>query len=397
MEYGSEEKKVVSLVHCADYERDNVSAAVKRAVDLTGGIGAFVTPGQTVLVKPNLLMASEPETSVVTHPEVIYAVVRLLRDYGCRVIIADSPGGGMRYTARNLEKAYEKAGFASVARELGAELNTDPSDSTLTYHEGKAVKQFRIIKPATEADAIVMVSKAKTHTLTYYSGAVKNLFGVVPGLEKPLFHARFQDPERFSEMLLDLNGLMKPVLQVMDAVEGMEGNGPMSGSPRHIGAVLAGSDANALDVVVSQMIALDPHEIETIKCAINRGLLKGDFSDVEVCGDDPASVTVSDYRHPSTYRNKSRNTLINRRILAFFQKKGIVVAPRPVPDTERCTGCGNCVRVCPVDAITMKSRKVTFDLKKCIRCYCCHEMCDSAAIRLERNLIGRLVWGLLGD
>lgn len=384
--------KEVALVHCRTYDEEKVYAAVKRAVDLVGGVGAFVPRGSRVLLKPNLLMGAEPNRAVTTHPTVVKAVARLLADHGCTVVIADSPGAGTRYTRRNLEKAYERCGFTEAAADIpGVSLSTETSSRTVSLPDGKVMKRFSVIDAALDAEVIVVVSKAKTHLFTGYSGAVKNLFGVIPGLEKPVFHARFKNPQKFAEMLLDLNTAVRPALHIMDAVVGMEGDGPMSGSPRPIGAVLAGADPTAIDVVTARLMGMDPAGIGTIRGAAERGWISPDFREVQVIGDDQAAVTVSDFRKPSTHPAGPTVGFVNRQVLRFLQKRGTDIRPTPVPDPGRCTGCGRCVRACPVSAIGIEKGRAVIDESACIRCYCCHEMCENRAIELRQGFAGKLV------
>jgi uncharacterized protein (DUF362 family)/Pyruvate/2-oxoacid:ferredoxin oxidoreductase delta subunit len=388
-------EKQVGLVHCRRYDPGEVDRAVERAIGLVGGIGAFVRPGQRVLLKPNMLMGAEPAQAVTTHPAVLGAVARLLVGYGCTVVIADSPGAGTRYTEKNLGRAYEKSGFAALAAIPGVTLSTDTASRTVSYPQGTVMKRFTIIEEALKADAVVVVSKAKTHLFTGYTGAVKNLFGIVPGLEKPVFHARFRRPEDFAGMLLDLNGCVTPVLHVMDAVVGMEGDGPMSGEPRPIGAVLAGADPTAVDVATIRLMGMDPASIPTVAAAVRRGTVLPDFGDVRIAGDDPAAVTVPDFRRPSTGQGAMRTSWINRLILRSLQRRGTDLRPLPVPDPERCTGCGRCVLTCPAAAVQVEGGKAEIDHTKCIRCYCCHEMCTFGAIDLRQGPVARVLSALL--
>lgn len=383
----------VAVAGCDDYSRNEVDVAVRRAVDLLGGIGRFVSPGETVLLKPNLLQGQEPERCVTTHPAVVAAVARLLIEHGCRVVIGDSPGAGIVYSEANLRRAYARSGYTAVAEETGAVLNYDTSSQVVAFPEGEAMKQFSIITPATEADAIVVVSKAKTHMWTRMTGAAKNLFGLIPGLEKPVFHFRFQDEYAFGRMLVDLNECMKPRLQVVDAIVGMEGDGPQSGSPKKIGVILAGNDSSAVDTVLARLIGMDPLEIGSIKSATARGLL--DPSAVRTVGDDPAKFAVPDFRKPSTYAGGGAGVW-RRVVLAVIRRFGRTYAPRPGVIASSCIGCRKCERICPVQAIVVAEGRATIDLSRCIRCYCCHEMCTEGAVVLSRSLPGRLLARLLG-
>jgi uncharacterized protein (DUF362 family)/Pyruvate/2-oxoacid:ferredoxin oxidoreductase delta subunit len=386
-----ESVKTVSVVRCEDYNREKTCAAVRKAIDLVGGVGAFVSPGQKVFLKFNLLQGSAPETCITTNPEVVYAVAKLLKDHGCEVLLGDSPGSGSIYKESNLRKAYAVSGYDKIARELGVRLNYDVGYREVSAPESSTIKRFPIISPALDCDAIVVVSKAKTHSLTYLSGAAKNIFGVIPGLDKPTYHARLPDSVAFGRMIIDINDIVKPKLQVMDAVMGMEGDGPHAGTPRKIGAVLASGNYSAIDVVTSRLMALDPMRVPTITAAIERGYLKGDLSDISLTGDNLEELIVKDYQCPSTYLGQGKSGGKSHRLMRLVFKLVNEYPPRPVIHTDRCTRCMKCVRSCPVKTIAVVDTLPRIGYKKCIKCYCCHEMCDSHAITLERTLAGKIL------
>jgi uncharacterized protein (DUF362 family)/Pyruvate/2-oxoacid:ferredoxin oxidoreductase delta subunit len=390
-----ENGKTVSVVRCEEYGREQVYDAVKKSVELLGGLGQFISPGKKVFLKFNMLQGSAPETCISTHPDVVYAVARLLKEHGCEVVMGDSPGSGLPYTENVLIKSYALSGYDKVAEDLGIPLNYDTGCEGVMVPEGKLMKRFSIIKPALQADAIVVVSKAKTHTLTNLSGAAKNMFGVIPGLEKPMYHANFQSPEDFGRVMIELNDVTKPKLQVMDAIMAMEGDGPHGGTPRKIGAVLVSGDYSAIDVATSRLMSIDPKKVSTINAAIERGYLKDDLSDVAVVGEPLESLIVKDFKGPSTYKNahktkKSRGLATS---IVYGLVKESALKPRILKD--RCIGCMKCMRSCPVKAITAVNKKPSIDYSKCIKCYCCHEMCDEHAIALERSLRGRIFVGIM--
>lgn len=361
--------KTVSLARCEDYSHENVYDAVRKTIDLIGGLRAFVLPGQHVFLKFNMLEGSTPEKCVTTHPEVVYAVAKLLKDYGCKVIMGDSPGSGLEYNEDILRKAYSVCGYDKVAATLDIPLNYDTSYRSVFVHESQTMKLFPIITPALEADVVVVVSKAKTHALTYFSGAAKNIFGVVPGTKKKACHASLPDLEDFCRMIIDLNGVVKPKLQVMDAIMGMEGDGPHTGPSRKIGAILASGDYGAIDVATCRLMSLEPRSVGTICAMIERGYLQEDFSDVFIVGENLERLTVKDYKPPSTYKEKEKL--------------------RPVININWCISCMKCVRSCPAKTIYVVNKKPKINYIKCIKCYCCHETCDTHAISLERNLAGK--------
>ncbi len=388
--------KTVSLVKCDNYGRSQVYEAVKKSIELLGGPGQFVSPGQKVFLKFNMLAGSAPEACVTTNPDVVYGVARLLKEYGCKVVMGDSPGAGLLYTEAVLRKQYAISGYQAVSDELGIPLNYDTGSQGVMAPSGGLMKRFSIINPALEADAIVVVSKAKTGALTGMTGGTKNLFGLVPGLEKPLYHANFPNIYDFSQVIHDLNEVMKPKLQVMDAIMGQDGDGPLAGTPRKIGAVLASGDNNAIDVVTARLMALDLGRMPMLKVAVERGYLKEDFSDVSVVGDALEGLIAKDFKGPSTYAGPNMADYADQNSLSGIQFSLMKeTALRPRIRNDKCIVCLKCVGVCPVKAITVVNKKPSVDYKKCIRCYCCHETCDTHAIALERSLAGKAMMAVM--
>jgi uncharacterized protein (DUF362 family)/NAD-dependent dihydropyrimidine dehydrogenase PreA subunit len=380
--------KSVAVVGCEKYGRERTYEAVKRSVDLLGGIESLVKPGSRVLLKPNILSPSGPDACIATHPDVVYAVAKLLVDNGCKVIIAESPGAGMIYSSTNMRKAYETTGYDLVAKDLGIQLNEDIASRDVANPDGVLMKRLKLIEPVFNVDSVVIVSKMKTHLFTYMTGAAKNAFGLIPGMEKATFHARLQEPAEFAKMIVDINEHVRPALEIMDAVEAMEGDGPHSGTPRHVGAILASRSYSALDVVAARIMSIDPNEICTIRAAMERGLLAKDLSDVQVVGSDVAKFIVPDFKRPSTFVGPKRK---NGRLMKAMMGLVKVYALRPSIVRAKCTGCGKCHRGCPMQAISMRNGKAKVDRGKCINCYSCHEFCDSHAIELKRSLRGKAV------
>jgi uncharacterized protein (DUF362 family)/ferredoxin len=387
------DEEVISCMECGSYNREEVETAVREAIGALGGITSFINPGSRVLLKPNLLQGLPPERCVTTHPEVVRAVSLICGDLGCRVIIADSPGGGIRYTPANLTRLYAAAGYEAVARDTGAELNCDTGYRLVSHPAGRMVKSFPVIVPALDADHIIVVSKAKTHLWTLYTGGTKNLFGVLPGLEKPLHHARFQDPDHFAGMILDLNDLLQPSLQILDAVMVMEGDGPSSGTPRLLGAVLAGRSATALDLTACRMMGIPPDEVPTLRAARVRGLPGSSPGQVSLVGNPPEALPGHGVRLPSTYQGPGRG-MKRSLLLSLLHRLGGVYAPYPSILPNRCQHCGRCALICPVAALTLHEGVPELRRETCIRCYCCHEICPTGSIVIRpgpfRHLVTRI-------
>lgn len=404
-------KPQVALVACDEYEPQTVYAAVKRSIDLLGGIEAFVQPGARVLLKPNLVRSMSPERAATTHPAVVSAVARLVVEAGGTPLIADSPGGP--YTGGTLKSTYRRTGMEAAAEASGATLNYDTAGTQVSNPGGKVLHRLDLIQPLLEVDAVINLPKLKTHNLTVLTMAVKNLFGLVPGSLKIGYHSKLVDRQLFCEGLLDLMLYVEPVLTVMDAVIGMEGEGPTGGEPRQIGAIVSGRDPLAVDTVGAALVGMDPQSVATTRLAVARGLTTGNVQDLAVLGDSLEALQVRDFRQgmdapldpglipgplrflvrvatPPTTNDQpdTRSARAFRSLAQGWIWKQLVARPRA---TERCIACGFCVKHCPVNAIEIVNGRARMDGSVCIRCYCCHELCPHDAIELYKPLLGRLV------
>ncbi len=375
----------VYIGRCLTYEQAAVQSAVRQAIEALGGIDRFVRPGERVLLKPNLLLHKPPETAINTHPAVVQAVAGLVREAGAQPIIADSPGGGTGYTAAGLRSLYRISELTGVAEATGAELNLDCSALEVPYLEGHLVKMLDVMRPATTADAIINLPKLKTHGLLRFTGAVKNLFGLVPGRVKLGYHTKLQDTQRFADMLLDLALWAQPRLTIVDAIVAMEGEGPSAGTPRQMGLLLAGEDTTALDLAALDIIKMDPQTVPTIRMAQQRGLTSGRSADLEILGVPLNEARVPDFYAPQT---GSPSVILTPPGIRRWLERRFVASPYA---SDRCTGCGVCRDNCPVEAITITDRRAHMDLNRCIRCYCCHEFCPQHAIELRRSALAKLL------
>jgi len=373
----------VAVVQCESYDGDQVLGAVRRGLDLLGGIERFARHGEQILLKPNLLVPRASERAVTTHPSVFRAVAESLREVGANLSYGDSPGfGSTAWVAK-------KAGIADVAEELGVPLANFTDSEQVSFLEGRLIKQFTLARGALEADGILSLPKIKTHGLTRITGAIKNQFGCIIGPLKPEFHARLPSVDLFSQMLVDLNRLLRPRLFVMDGIVAMEGNGPQSGRPRSLNVLLLSDDPVAVDATVCRLIGLDTSLVSPLVHGEAFGL--GRLSGFDLVGDPIEELVVADFdvnRNPrSTTGSSGRLNRLARRL----------AVPRPVIRPERCTRCGTCVEVCPVAPKAVQFRAETrsgpprHDYERCIRCYCCQEMCPEQAIEIDVPLLGRLI------
>jgi len=374
----NENQTIAALKGCSDYDEHAVQAAVDEIFSCCGGAQMFIKPGDRVLIKLNLLMKRSPDQATTTHPAVAKAIVRAVQRVGATAILADSPGGP--YTSGHLRGIYDACGMIAVAKETGCMLNDDFSVTTRYLETGKAARQLELIGVLDHVDSVITVGKLKTHGLTTMTGCVKNLYGTIPGTTKFEYHARYQDVSLFSDMLLDICEAVKPRFAILDAIVGMEGEGPSGGRPRAIGALIGGVNPHAVDAVGAQLIGLEPPQVTTLEAAQRRGLLPG----YALVGDAIEPMIIRDFDIPMGLRRGSWVRLMNRLPQAF--------RPRPVFTHRKCDGCGTCMRACPAKAITMDaSRKPHVDVKKCIRCYCCQELCPKNDVEIRRNPIFSLL------
>lgn len=384
---GNENPRRVSVTACPDYTQ--AAAALATLLEPWGGMGAFIRPGQQVCLKVNLLRISPPETAVTTHPAVVKAVALAVRDAGGFPFLADSPGGGLPYTRAVLERAYKITGYTALAEEIDLALNLDTSSREVCFEEAKITRRFNVITPVLEAGAVINLCKLKTHAFTYLTGAVKNLFGVIPGYDKPGYHGRLQQVDYFAEMLLDVALFIKPVLNIMDAVTAMEGNGPGLGDPRPVGLLLASGSPLALDVAAGVLTGLPPEKHPIVRAAAGRGLQPGKPGEVEFTGRPLAAIP--DWKWPPTL--VSEHGFVGYggagALLSRIFREGYSIRPRV--QAAKCTGCGLCREACPAGAIEIINGQSYIEDKMCIRCYCCHEACPEDAIELKRGMLNRLL------
>jgi uncharacterized protein (DUF362 family)/NAD-dependent dihydropyrimidine dehydrogenase PreA subunit len=377
----------VSLIRCDTYDRDVVEKAVRDAVGLLGGMSSFVRPGERVLVKPNLLHAAAPDRAITTHPSIVASVIKLVKEAGATPIVGDSPGIPL------YDRVLRITGIAAVARELGAEapdFSVNPVDAE--NPSGLRVKRLVVARPAIEADTIISVSKLKTHGQVYFTGAIKNQFGCVPGLLKAQYHMRFPDRELFAGALLDINRYLKPklALAIMDGVVGMEGNGPSGGRPRKLGVIIAGRDFPAVDAVACRVVNIDPMTVPTTRLAYETGFATEDIGAIRVLGERVEDVVVQDFERLRVVSNIGQVGPLPSFIAARIRDS---LVPKPAPDRDLCTRCGVCVETCPAvpKALSLTDRGIVIDYAKCIRCYCCQEMCPAGAMKLRSGLLAKLI------
>jgi len=351
------------LIHPATYEK------VRKAVDRAFELFPLDMRGKKVLIKPNVLRISGPQEGIVTNPAVLRAVVEKAETMGPdSIIVGDNPGLAS-YGAN--EESFTKTGLMEAAKGYYRNIG---NDSGRVAFNPDFMSTVSVSQAVLDADIIISLPKFKTHGLTVMTGAIKNSYGILPGAQKAMLHKAAGSPARFHDLIVEVFRLRVPDLFIVDAVVGMEGNGPASPDLRDIGLVLASDNAVALDAVIATMMGCDPARLRFLQKAKETGLGDYDLADVEIIGE---LKRLPDFKLPSLggevmLQNTTIQTLIHMRTLL-----------RPKADPGKCTGCGTCVDQCPVSALSMHDNLPRVDAERCIACFCCQEMCPDKAIALS--------------
>ncbi len=380
---------IQTLQYVPEYEEDLIYPALCRSLSALG-IEKDMRPGLKVVIKPNLIMAKRPEHPVTTHPLVIRGMVRWLNEHGVTDITLAESSGGL-YNGEYMKNVYNTCGMRQL--EPALHLNMDFSARTVNCPDGFANHSFHIITPVVEADYVINICKLKTHAMTGYSGGIKNLFGVIPGLEKPQLHYRWPRLADFSRMLLELARTVNPQLTIIDAIDAMEGNGPTGGTSHPLHLLLAARDLYTQDYFAAGLMKLDPMKIEMIRQAVEAGLARP--GEIELAG-DPVPENLTPFKLPDTKKLDFSGNLPK-----FLEKPFVFFAARllksfPQVDREKCVGCGKCAESCPAHVIRIARvrrpgasgsiKKAVFRRKGCISCFCCQEMCPVKAISVKKAL-----------
>ena len=366
----------VALAACPGYEarilRHALEKALSRAVDLTD----LVRPGDTVLLKPNLLSGAEPDRRVTTDPAMVLEVGRMLKDLGAHLWLGDSPA------LEGTKRAARRAGLTRVAEELGAEIKDFNEPVRVSAPAGSLFKSLELARPVLEADLVINLPKLKTHCQMLLTLGVKNLFGSVVAQRKAEWHHMVgADRDTFASLLLDIERTVSPALTILDGVWGMHVLGPQNGEPFHYGFLAASNHALALDLTVCDLLGVPRSRFPLARAAQKRGLIPPDMT---LAGDPPENLKPQGMELPSL-----DSLDIIPGFLDGFTRRFLV--SRPMADPKLCISCGECARICPERAVSFVKGPALFDHGRCIRCYCCHEVCPEDAISFRKGLLVRLL------
>jgi len=370
-------KSSVSIVKCQNYDEEKVLGGLRWSIDLIGGIGAFVRQGSRVLLKPNLLYGKSPEKAVTTHPSILRGMIQIVREAGGIPVIGDSPSVG------SLIRTAEKAGIKAVADEMKCPLVEFNKPVLPAKGRGKIFKQLEIDRTVVEVDVIINLPKFKTHAQMLLTLGVKNLFGCIPGSKKALWHLKAgEDAKAFAQILVDVYKVIQPSLTILDGVVGMEGNGPNSGRPVPLGLILASGDSLSLDQIVCDLLGISRKSLLTNRMAFEQGMGK---EKIDVLGERVENVKISSFQFPTLSR-------IDWGLPGFLSKAlKNALTSKPLMVEQMCDNCDQCTKICPPRALVRKGKNLVFDYKRCIRCFCCLEVCPAGAISIQPGWALKLV------
>lgn len=368
----------VVIKECKDYSLDEVISKINSGMDKLGGWEKYVEPGNKVLLKVNLIGPKSSDSAAVTHSEFVRALIRILNNKGCTVWIGDSSGGAIAGIAPTAQ-SFKVSGYEKVALEEGATIkNFDKEGVKEVWPTSKFKEKMYLAKPLFDADVVINLPKLKTHSATIYTGAVKNVFGCIPGLRKAMYHKMAPDKMDFGEILTDIHENVKFDLHIMDGIISMQGEGPTAGTVHNANKILISEDPLALDIAAINMLGMTVEDIPVLSAAIKRNLGMYKLDEINIDGDYSSIPKLNEYKLPKNYKNSKQSSKSVSKVIDFFKSK-------PVINQRKCKKCNMCVESCPLNAIDINTKKI--DYTKCIECMCCHELCLHKAVELKSDNI----------
>jgi uncharacterized protein (DUF362 family)/NAD-dependent dihydropyrimidine dehydrogenase PreA subunit len=374
-------KAKVSIEKVADYNSEEIYTALQRSLSRLGSLENIIKPRSKVFVKINHLSPpSSPDDAIVTHPSFVREVLRLLLEINLEITVGDD--------IQSKEKdGFLVSGHRQVCNDLGIRLvNLKERGFREVHCKGQILKKALISPVVHEVDYIVNLPKLKTHSLTAFTGAVKNMFGIIPFGLRLDYHRIFKWSDVFSQMLVDIFSCAPPHLTIMDGIVAMEGEGPSGGNPKKVGVILASQDSVAVDAVASKIVGFNPMNIITTRNAHERGLGIGEIDKIDIEGEDIGRVEVRNFKHSAVAVG-----FMKRKIPSFlhgFIQVQLTLIPKI--NMKKCTACMECVNICPREAAKLDEGLVWIDKGLCIHCMCCHEVCRFQAIKLGQRPLGKI-------
>jgi uncharacterized protein (DUF362 family)/Pyruvate/2-oxoacid:ferredoxin oxidoreductase delta subunit len=376
------EKTRISIQRALHYESEHLRDALNKSLLLLGSLEKIIRPHSRILVKINHLSPpSLPEDAIITHPALTRELIHTLLDIGCDITVGDD------IQSKNRD-GFLISGYKKMCSDMGVKLvNLKEFGFREIPCKGRILTKTYISSLVLDCDFLINLPKLKTHSFTGFTGAVKNMYGVIPHGLRCNYHRKYPKSSIFGQMLVDIYSCVVPHLNIMDAIVAMEGEGPSAGVAKKVGLILASQDGVALDAIASKIIGLDPMQIMTIKEAAERGLGKAQMADIEIAGENIPDIQVKDFKTSTI-----AVSLVHRKVPAFlhgFIQAQLTLIPRVL--TKKCTACKECVDICPTGSAQIHGGKARIDKSRCIHCMCCHEACRFRAIKLGQRPLGRML------
>jgi uncharacterized protein (DUF362 family)/Pyruvate/2-oxoacid:ferredoxin oxidoreductase delta subunit len=369
----------VFTVKQSNYDQSSINSAIKRIFSYFGGIERYVKKGNNVLLKANMLSANEITKRVTTDPSIVRAVAIEVINAGGKPVICDSPG------LDNFSNVAKKSGFAALAEELEIPCEELTAPTELPSSESAVFRKIEVSQKAIDADVIINLPKMKTHGQMVLTLGVKNLFGTVVAQRKAEWHYKVGlRRDLFASLLIDIYMGIKPSFTILDGIWGMEGKGPANGNPRNFCLLAGAENALTLDFHISRMLGLQLEEFPLWQAAKQRNLSESEILDSDLEGD---------YSHPFKYDNVDIPKLSTLRVMPRIPIIEPMLTSKPVQNLKKCVQCLRCIEICPSRAIKISNDgvKLDIDYSKCIRCYCCHEFCPKDALDFKDGLILKIM------
>ena len=379
----------VALLKCTDYNVDEIEKKLREGFELLGGISflrELIPKNSKVLLKPNFLSVIEKGSPVITHYAMFEAVVRIVKEYSDNIVFGDSPGSG------DTKMAAEKSGLMEVANRYGVKFVNFNDEIHVELNNPLLYKFWNVARAAYEADVVITLPKLKTHAMMYYTGAVKNQFGCIPGSQKAELHTKLIDVNNFSKMLLDLNSVVKTSFAILDGIIAMEGNGPRNGTPKKMDTIIMGKCLTAVDSTAVRLIGYDNVlQVPFLKVASDTKWGAVIPEEIDVLGEKVEHMKCKNFK-------LSRNAkVINFLSPSLNNFVASLTAPNPVLIEEKCIGCKKCDEVCPkrhnvISFVKHESKVIPkWKYSNCIRCFCCQELCPKGAIVTKDKPISKIL------
>jgi len=278
----------VVLTRCSDYGEPQLAESIARHFELLGGLEKFVKHGDTVLLKPNFIAPMLRRCATQTDPAIILETARLLKDFGAKPFVADSPAWG------NVFECVKKLKLEGPLKRLSVPVKqlNKPKKCRI----GPDNVTVNISSVALDADVIINLPKFKSHQQLTATFAVKNMFGCVSGKQKAYWHfAKGKNRHDFCELLIEVFKLLNPALTIIDGVVAMDGPGPIHGRARPLGWIISGTDPICCEIICAKLINIEPEQLPIIKAARQIGFGPCDHEKIEIIGDDFSQHVCTDF------------------------------------------------------------------------------------------------------